>query len=969
MARNRRTSRPVDPGPRHELRHRRWLRVVGAEVATLLPVTVLATLGTLNLRAIGDVSLAQHQVFAVLVGFLLYALLRRTRQRWSHRIAVAAYAASVVLLLAVVAGGSSAYGAQRWLALGSVSLQPSELAKLGLLLVLADLLGSRLLTRRRLLGALALAAVPIVLTLAQPDLSTAVLLAGLALALLVLARAPLRFLVPLFVALVVLGPVGERFLRPYQLTRLQEFLSGSGNAGNPAWTQLQAHIALAWGGLFGQAGSPLHGLIATYLPARETDLAFASLIEEFGLAAGVLCCLGVAVLVWRLVVAGRHAATRSAGLGAAGLAALLGAEALVSVGGNLGLLPIAGVPFPFLSYGGTAAAAHLAAIGLVLGVQRDGLRIKLWLPPLGGLARPRLGRWGAAGATGLLMFAALFAWHLQWSSGADLRNAGEVQMTRCVNVQAARGLITDRHGAPLAEDTEADDVQVTPALLQGNGHAIAELAGALTMPVSTLQHELGAAANQLLLPVAGNVPAAVGARVAAAGLPGVQVTPSSRRVYPAGPTTAPLLGFVGTATPSDLQEWPGLPQTAILGRAGLEQEYDGSLRGTFGSECFYVTPAGTPVTVASRSTPVPGGDLRLSIDLGLQQASTSALASALAGIPGEPRGTDAAAVVMDARTGQVLSMASLPSYDDNVFGPPVDQAALAQATQQPGSPMLEHATQVAAPPGSTFKLVVGSADTVYGAIPPGDVIPTGYTYTLGNQTWHGWGPLPPQDLSQAIGWSNDVYFYKLANALGPDRIQQVATKLGVGEPSGIDLPGESAGYLGTPATVQRQGGQWYPGTTVILGIGQGAVTATPLQDARWTAGVATGEVVTPHLGLTLTSGSGSTTTLRWPQPQQLPFAGQLGPIVDGLQLATTVGTAATIGRLPMPVGGKTGTAEDPATPGGTDAWYTAVAPMPNPQVVVTVFVRGGGDGDVTGAQVAGTILGYYAAHQAGILGS
>jgi cell division protein FtsI/penicillin-binding protein 2 len=247
------------------------------------------------------------------------------------------------------------------------------------------------------------------------------------------------------------------------------------------------------------------------------------------------------------------------------------------------------------------------------------------------------------------------------------------------------------------------------------------------------------------------------------------------------------------------------------------------------------------------------------------------------------------------------------------------------------------------------------------------VIPTGYTFTLGEHTFHGWTSLPPQNLPQAIAWSNDVYFYKLALALGPERIHEVAAQLGVGVPTGIDLPNESSGFLGTPDSVSRMGETWYPGASVILGIGQGYVTVTPMQNARWTAAVATGRLVTPHLGLAFEAG-GHALALPSPAPTGLPFAGSLGPVRDGMRMAVTQGTATLLRDVPMPAGAKTGTAEDPSTPsGGEDAWFTSVAPFDHPEIVVTVLVRGGGEGGLTSGPVADRVLRLYATHRDAIL--
>jgi cell division protein FtsI/penicillin-binding protein 2 len=253
-------------------------------------------------------------------------------------------------------------------------------------------------------------------------------------------------------------------------------------------------------------------------------------------------------------------------------------------------------------------------------------------------------------------------------------------------------------------------------------------------------------------------------------------------------------------------------------------------------------------------------------------------------------------------------------------------------------------------------------------VPPYRILPGGGSWTLGNHTFGNWMTLPAQDLPNAISWSNDVYFYQLAWALGPGPIVRTARTLGVGRPTGIDLPGEGGGYLGTPGSVARAGGTWYPGSTVILGIGQGYLTVTPLQDALWTAGVATGATVTPHLGLAYGRGPGSFTRVHWPGPHRLRYAGKLGPVRAGMALAATSGTASILNALPVRAGAKTGSAEDPSAPNGApDSWFTAAAPLHRPTVVATSFVRGGGHGVSTSGAVVLPVLEYFFAHERQIL--
>jgi cell division protein FtsI/penicillin-binding protein 2 len=166
-----------------------------------------------------------------------------------------------------------------------------------------------------------------------------------------------------------------------------------------------------------------------------------------------------------------------------------------------------------------------------------------------------------------------------------------------------------------------------------------------------------------------------------------------------------------------------------------------------------------------------------------------------------------------------------------------------------------------------------------------------------------------------------------------------AHALGVGARTGIDLPGESAGYLGTPAGVAADGGTWYPGSTVILGIGQGPIQVTPLQDARWTGAVATGALATPHLGLAVGTGPDAA-ALPHAAPVPLPFADRLGPVREGMRAVVTSGTGAALRDVGVPVGAKSGTAEDPSVPGGgVDDWMTAAAPAGSPALVVTALAQ------------------------------
>lgn len=936
------------------------------DLLAVVAVVVLVALGALNLYAMGEPALALRHLITAVAGLVLLGVLWRWRGRLLIVLGWVCYGLAVLFLLMVMVIGIEAGGAARWLALGWFTFQPSELANIGVLLVLAIVLGSGLPVWRRFALSLILAAVPIVLVALQPDLSTATLLVTLSAAMLVLGRVPGRFLLPIFGAAVVIAPLTIRLLRPYQLERVSSFLAGTQSGADGSWSALQAQIALAQGGLFGIVKDPMHELYAQYVPERHTDLALASLIQQWGLVAGVAAVLAAVLLVWRLALASQVARTRRAALVTAGLAVLFGVQVVVFVGGNLGLLPLAGAPFPLLSYGGSTAVAHLAALGIVLGVRYDGARRRLWAPPRWVNPRPRLVRFTALGLTAMLCVFASLGWRLLSAQGESLRLLGLDQATRCVPIPAARGVITDRHGAPLTtNNVTMSRVVAVPELLRRDPADITRLAELTGQPAAALSADVATArATEVSIPVA-DLPVETGQRVAAAGIPGVVVVPQQRRLYPTGPLLAPMLGFVGIATPAEVARWPDLRSGEFVGRSGIEAQYDSLLRGVDGEQCVYVDPIGVPVAMASRRDPIPGANLSLSIDLGLQQQLAASLDTAMQAASGGQ--AVAGAVAMDPRNGQILAMASLPSYDNNIYGPPVDSAALQQASAASGAPLVEHVTHAVAPPGSTFKLLTATAGLLHPVIPPDEVIPTGGSFTLGGHTFNNWRVLGPQNLAQAIAWSNDVYFYKLAWALGPDKMIDTARAFGVGRPTGIDLPGESAGYLGTPESVTAGGGTWYPGSTVILGIGQGHLTVTPLQDARWTAAVSTGYLVTPRLGLATGTGGSAQAVLPAPAPAPLPFDVDLTPVRDGMRAAVLEGTAQVLRNVGVPVGAKTGTAEDPSIAvGGDHHWMTAAAPLDNPGIVVTSLVSGGLSG--TGANsVVDATMQYFFAHQAGIL--
>ncbi len=515
----------------------------------------LIFLGALNLYAVAGRGAAVRQLAVVAPGVLLFVALRRVRIERLAALGWVVYGLSVALLAAVPVVGMATKGARRWIGVGAFSVQPSELAKLGLLLALAHVLSSERSPGRRLVWAVGLWAVPTGLTLLQPDLSTAMLLTALLAAMLVLARIPWRYLLPPIGAALIAAPLALPLLHDYQLQRLQGFLTGSADMAG-GYTLQQAHIAVAMGGLTGRFSDEAQRLLAEYLPENHTDLAFASIAQQFGMVA-VLGALAVTVfIVWRIALAARGSRTSVGMLVGAGLAVLFGTQVAISVAGNLGLLPIAGIPFPLLSYGGSAAIVYLAAFGVVIAARRDGARRRLWAPPRWSRPSPRGLARLAFGLTVAMGGSAWYGHHLQTARGDSLRQAGLTQMTRCVRLPALRGLITDRHGALLAGNNDHSEVAGIPAALRRQPAAVATLAGLLGRPPEDVMKTVSSSDGMLVK--VGEVDGPTGQRISAAKLPGVALLPSPQRVYPAGPLVGPFLGYTGADTDKDHQRWPGL---------------------------------------------------------------------------------------------------------------------------------------------------------------------------------------------------------------------------------------------------------------------------------------------------------------------------------------------------------------------------------------------------------------------------
>ncbi|MTJ82912.1 MAG: penicillin-binding protein 2 [Telmatospirillum sp.] len=334
-------------------------------------------------------------------------------------------------------------------------------------------------------------------------------------------------------------------------------------------------------------------------------------------------------------------------------------------------------------------------------------------------------------------------------------------------------------------------------------------------------------------------------------LPGVMIDVGQSRSYPLEGLGAHLLGYVSAVSEADLQsssdpllELPGFR----IGKAGIEKVYDLALRGKGGTSQVEVNAVGRTIRELKRDEGEPGVDLSLTIDLDLQQFAAQRLGS-----------ESAAVVVVDIHTGDVLVMASTPSFDPNAFNRGLSSDEWRDLITNPRSPLTNKAIAGQYPPGSTFKLMTALAALESGTITADQRVLCPGQMSLGNITFHCWkkGGHGSLDLIGGIKNSCDVYFYEIARRTGFERIAEMARRFGLGAPMGLDLPGERAGAIPNRSWKRATLGQpWLPGETLINAIGQGYVLATPLQLAVMCARVANGGfAVQPHLARDQIEGS------------------------------------------------------------------------------------------------------------------
>jgi penicillin-binding protein 2 len=588
------------------------------------------------------------------------------------------------------------------------------------------------------------------------------------------------------------------------------------------------------------------------------------------------------------------------------------------------------------------------------------------------------------GGLALAFFAFLFfrLWTLQLVNGKEYLAEANNNRTREYRVVAPRGEILARDGEVLVDNRTSLALQVNPRKLPPPGpRRRAELAQLGELTNSTLRGVRRTLHEELRL--APSAPVTLRRDVGhylvyylqenQDRFPGVEARRVFVRDYPKGTLAAHLFGNVGEVSEEQLKEprYRGLEPGDMVGKEGVEYQYDRVLRGRAGATRIQVDSLGQPTPGGRLNIvePVPGNNLRLTIDPGLQEVGDAALAGQ--GLPG-------AYVAMDVRDGQILAMGSNPTFDPEVFTHALTQRQVDELYRDPVlSPLTNRAIAGAYPTGSTFKPITSVAALASGSITTTETILDDGAFTLGGITFENAGGAAYGSLAMqtALQVSSDVFYYTLGDRMnGSTALQDWAHRLGIGRETGIDLPGEQAGLLPTPAWRNQLYREelterpWSAGDNVNLAVGQGDLQADPLQMAVAYATIANGGTVPrPHVGMQVEDTAGRILREIDPPPARQV---RIDPewretILAGLHDAAQApgGTSYSVfGGFPVPVSGKTGTAERPGY--ADQSWYVVLAPYPEPEIVVAVTFEQGGFGVETAAPAALQILSQHFAKHA-----
>ncbi|HOW28376.1 MAG TPA: penicillin-binding protein 2 [Elusimicrobiota bacterium] len=551
-------------------------------------------------------------------------------------------------------------------------------------------------------------------------------------------------------------------------------------------------------------------------------------------------------------------------------------------------------------------------------------------------------------ATGFVILS-LRLFQLQVIHGSEMLRLAELNRTQTISLRAPRGTIIDSRGEILLDNAPSFSVFYSALSITQEEQAAVEKELVMWLPdrILLIHRKMGEARRTgKTVRILQDIPRqpALALIEKKLSLPGVNIIAEPKRRSRFGLFAGHLLGYVDEISPRELSRRDSYHLGQTIGKSGLEKVYEEYLHGLEGGLRFEMDATGRHVRVINQILPKPGMNLHLTLDRRLQEAAERGLQNSSTG-----RG---AAVVLDPRTGAVKALASYPEY--NVA------ESVASLLVHPDLPLFDRAVQGTYPIGSIFKIIDSAALLEEGQWDPHRVIYCDGMFRSGKKDFACWKKHGRMDFWNALVWSCNVYFYNVGLYLGPDRLEQCAKMFGMGRRTGIDIPGESAGLLpGIAWKKEVARSSWFDGDTVNFSIGQGPVLATPIQVAQLMSAVANGGVIwKPYVLQRIVSADGKVRLQNNPQKTgTVSLAKETWErLWTGLQRVVVEGTARSVYRADLAVGGKTGTAQNPH--GEDHAWFGCYAGIPGepPSLAIAVFVENGGRGSAAAGPIARSII-------------
>lgn len=559
-----------------------------------------------------------------------------------------------------------------------------------------------------------------------------------------------------------------------------------------------------------------------------------------------------------------------------------------------------------------------------------------------------------------LLFLLLFlrSFYLQVVRGSYYRDVAENNRIREIVIKAPRGKIVDQFGQVLAQNVPSFDAAFIPAHLPREEAEQRKISKQISVITALDQDEMIRIFNEpkdydrnmYLLKENIDQDSALEIVERSKSLPGIYIGKTARREYVEGEIFSHIIGYDGKITKEELEKNPTYLMTDYIGKNGLEYSYEKYLHGTHGVHRYEVDSNNNIKKDLGTINPVLGDGLILHIDAKLQEKITQELENILSE---NSNATGAVAVAVDPRNGGVRAMVSLPSFDNNMFARGIKPDEYAELTTDQASPLLNRSIAGEYPPGSTFKPFIACAALEEGTIDEHTSLNCPGGFSVGGWTFPDWTAHGHTDVKKAIAQSCNVFFYAVSGGwgnipgLGITRIEQYGKMFGYGSVSGIDLPGESSGRLPNENwKFKKFGEKWYIGDSYHVGIGQGYLTVTPLQQVLMTATIANGGTLF-HPQIVSEIVSSQTGQKEKVEPdvveKQIVSSSNISIVKEGMRQTVTEGSGRSLLSLKVATAGKTGTAQFGANE-KIHSWYISFGPYQTPELAMVVLIEGGGEG-------------------------